>query len=140
MAATVATITELLKELRQEVRRLDSKFDSHVNLFHSYIQKIKDLRVSVDRLEQTLVRGNGQKPVLTRLEVHSLEIATVKEDVELIRADILSMRDKLDRVLGSDFAAEASRSQARWVAVAKLVGLALLILPGVVAWLKSIAP
>jgi chromosome segregation ATPase len=133
------SISDLLRELRDEVKSIDSKFDSHLINFHEDRQQLKDLRETVDHIERLLTRGNGQKPVLTRIEVNALEIDGLKEDLGNIRSDIVSLRSKLDSMAGpvpALVAAEATAKE-RWFAVAKVAGLITLVVPGILAWLNS---
>jgi chromosome segregation ATPase len=131
------TLTSLLKELRDEVRLLDGKFDAHLHMFHEDRQSIRDLRSAVDHIEKLLTRGNGQKPILARLEVNTVEIDSLKDDFSSLKTDMRATRAKLDALLGTEHAAEASRSKAKWIAVAKVAGIAALVMPGIIAWLRA---
>lgn len=115
----------VLKEIKDELKDIDDKWERHIEQAGGDRQKLDNIGVTVSHIEQILVRGNGQKPVLAQLEGLHHDVEALKE----------SQRTGAKLELSDDEAkkAESDASKAKWLAVAKIAGILALALPGIMA-------
>ncbi len=113
----------VLKEIKDDFKHFDDKWELHIQNAAEDRSKLRQLCRQVDNIEKLLTRGNGQKPVLVQLAGLHADVKSLKE--------VNGIEDH------SVEEAKVEVRKARWIAVAKIVGLITLALPGILALLGA---
>jgi hypothetical protein len=126
-------VWSVLKEIKDELRSVDDKWEEHIRVSSADSAKLTHLVTSVDHLERILTRGNGQKPVLSQLEGLHHDVANLREDHRVLKRASGVRTPEEEAAEHKKVRAEAAK--AKWVAVAKIAGVLLIAIPGLLAWL-----
>lgn len=113
----------VLKEIKQELKAVDDKWEQHIQDAAVDRNRLELISVKVNNIEKILTHGNGQESLV-------VQIKGLKKDVHHLKEATGTVGTIEERKL-----AETDARKAKWVVFAKLVGLASLAAPGVLAFL-----
>lgn len=113
----------VLKEIKQELKDVDNKWEKHIQDAAADRNQLQHIASKLDNIEKTLILGNGQEPLVT-------QVRGLKTEVDHLK-DLTGTSETVEERKNLEVAAR----KARWVAIAKIVGLVSLAIPGILALL-----
>lgn len=128
MSDELKGVWAVLKEIKDDLKRFDDKWEDHIKGAAEDRAVLGQLSRQVDTIERLLTRGYGQKSVLVQLEGLHNDVAALKDDHKALKA-ANGILDKAPEEV------EAETRRAKYVAVAKIAGLLTLALPGILSLL-----
>jgi len=122
-----------LKEIKEAALLADLKWETHIETTARHNALLVQVADTCKDLERILLRGNGQKPVLSQLEQLRESVASLKDEQHQLR--LIHNVPTPEEAAEARREAQAEASKARWVAVAKIAGVLILVSPGIMMWL-----
>ena len=114
-----------LRDIKDELKDIDDKWEHHLEQSGGDREKLNAISESVGHIEKILIKGNGQKPILSQLEGLHKDVETLK-DFQKTGAKLELSDDEVKK-------AESDAVKAKWFAVAKIAGIIALAIPGLLA-------
>ena len=133
MSDSLKGVWAVLQEIKGDLKTMDAKWEKHLAASSAHYQVLNNLSTQVDHLEKILTRGNGQKPVLSRLEGLHKDVESLKAEQGSLRNEHEALKQANNLKLPEEAQAEATK--ARWYAIAKIAGVFAVLAPGLLALL-----
>jgi len=125
MSTELKGVWAVLREIKKDLKDFDMKWERHIQTASADRERLVVLCQQMDNLERLLVRGNGQKPILSQLEALKSDYVSLKAAAGMRLAP-----EELKRV-------KEELKKARYLAIAKVFGVIALAIPGLLALLGA---
>lgn len=136
LLAAIYDIKSDLKGIDARIDTLDDRWDKHITNDDSALAKmsvrLETLSDQIKILTRLLMEGNGQKSVLAQLEHLHTEVHTIQ--------NTLSKKEQFTIPPSSDIvgAAVANSKKEKYIMWGKVVGVLVLVLPGILSFLSTL--